>query len=445
LAGIILKNISKVYPGDVRAVDDFNLDIADREFVVIVGPSGCGKSTTMRMVAGLEDITEGQLFIGDALVNAIPPKNRNIAMVFQSYALYPHMTVYKNMAFAMKIHHFKKADIDKRVRETAEILGITHLLNRKPRALSGGESQRVALGRAMVRNPDVFLLDEPLSNLDAKLRADMRAEIVRLHKRLQTTFIYVTHDQTEAMTMGDRIVLMEKGRILQVDSPKDMYDYPSNEFVASFIGSPRMNFIDGVLERGENGGFVAVLGENGEHRISLTDASADDSELVIFVGEKIRIGIRPEHLSVVTEAKPGLGLADGVADIVEVLGAETNIYVDLPGGARVIVREFNDIPIRRGERLTLAVQSDKIHIFDAETTFAITHRPGRLSPHTEFQLGSTSMIGCADDDGIPLKANDTDPIPSPDEPAEAHAEDVATGIAAEVENIMGGGDSEGGE
>jgi multiple sugar transport system ATP-binding protein len=379
LAGIILKDIAKVYQGGNRAVDSFNLEIADREFVVIVGPSGCGKSTTMRMIAGLEEITEGQLYIGDDLVNAVPPKDRNIAMVFQSYALYPHMTVYKNMAFAMKMRHFKKDEIDKRVRETAEILGISHLLARKPRALSGGESQRVALGRAMVRNPQVFLLDEPLSNLDAKLRTDMRAEIVRLHERLKTTFIYVTHDQTEAMTMGDRIVLMSGGRILQVDSPKDIYDYPTNEFVASFIGSPRMNFIDADVIS-ENGGIFAIAGENGEHKLSLSEVTASKEEVAALVGKKVHIGIRPEHLRVSKEPKYGAGLAGGTADVVEVLGAETNIYVDIPGGLRLIVREFNDVPVHRGDALSLDVLIEKIHIFDAETTDAVTHRPGGVSP-----------------------------------------------------------------
>ena len=371
----------KLYAGnDTPAVDDFNLEIADREFVVIVGPSGCGKSTTMRMIAGLEEITDGQLFIGEELVNAIPPKNRNIAMVFQSYALYPHMTVYKNMAFAMKIHHFKKAEIDKRVRETAQILGITHLLGRKPRALSGGESQRVALGRAMVRNPQVFLLDEPLSNLDAKLRTDMRAEIVRLHKRLETTFIYVTHDQTEAMTMGDRIVLMNKGRILQVDSPKDIYDYPTNEFVASFIGSPRMNFIDAEIRKDANG-VHAVFGDELQHRLSLAEITADEDEIAKVIDKKVRLGIRPEHISVAATHADGEGMDGGTADIVEVLGAETNIYVDLVGGVRLIVREFNDVPVHRGDALNLAVQLDKIHIFDAESTFAVTHRPNELPPY----------------------------------------------------------------
>jgi multiple sugar transport system ATP-binding protein len=383
--------VSKVYSGDVLAVDKFNLDIADREFVVIVGPSGCGKSTTMRMIAGLEDITEGRVYIGDTLVNSVPPKDRNIAMVFQSYALYPHMTVYKNMAFAMKMRGVKKAEIDRRVRETAQMLGITHLLARKPRALSGGESQRVALGRAMVRNPEVFLLDEPLSNLDAKLRTDMRAEIVKLHKKLETTFIYVTHDQTEAMTMGDRIVLMNGGRIMQVDSPKNIYDYPSSTFVAGFIGSPRMNFADCEVT-GRGGEFFAKLGEGGEHLISLADANASRPELAALEGRRAVLGIRPEHLSVAAPGAEGGGnrFAGGTADIVEALGAETNIYADFPGGLRFIVREFNDKPVFRGQGIEVAALPGKIHIFDAETGEAVT---GRRRAGEEAGAGVAVGIG----------------------------------------------------
>ena len=377
LAGIVIKNVSKVYSGDVRAVDNFNMEIPDREFVVFVGPSGCGKSTTLRMIAGLEEITKGEIYIGDRLINLIPPKNRNIAMVFQSYSLYPHMTVYKNMAFAMKMQRVPKAKIDKRVRETAELLGITHLLKRKPRALSGGESQRVALGRAMVRNPEVFLLDEPLSNLDAKLRTDMRAEIVKLHKRLETTFIYVTHDQTEAMTMGDRIVLMDKGRIMQIDSPKNMYDYPVNTFVAGFIGSPRMNFFDCEIKI-DGDKMFAVCGDNGEYVISLNDADVIYDDLVPYDGQKAILGIRPEHMFVTPRVADGAGFTGGSADIVEVLGAETNIYVDFPGGVRCEVREFNDMPVFRGQDINLTVMGEKLHIFTAETGAAISGGRHRL-------------------------------------------------------------------
>ena len=250
MASLSLRNIWKVYPGDVTAVKDFNLEIEDKEFVVLVGPSGCGKSTTLRMVAGLEEITKGELYIDGKLVNNVLPKDRDIAMVFQSYALYPHMTVYNNMAFALKLRKTPKAEIDRRVREAAQILGIEQLLNRKPAALSGGQRQRVALGRAIVREPKVFLMDEPLSNLDAKLRVQMRTEITKLHKRLQTTFIYVTHDQTEAMTMGTRIVLMKDGVMQQNDTPQNLYDFPENLFVAGFIGTPQMNIFRVKLEKG---------------------------------------------------------------------------------------------------------------------------------------------------------------------------------------------------
>ena len=247
MASISLQHIYKIYPGDVTAVKDFNLEIADKEFIILVGPSGCGKSTTLRMIAGLEEISKGELYIGDRLVNDVPPKDRDIAMVFQNYALYPHMTVYKNMAFGLELRKTPKDEIDKRVREAAKVLDIDHLLDRKPKALSGGQRQRVALGRAMVRNPAVFLLDEPLSNLDAKLRTSMRTEIIKLHQKLATTFIYVTHDQTEAMTMGDRIVVMKDGIVQQVDTPQNLYDFPCNMFVAGFIGSPQMNLLDATL------------------------------------------------------------------------------------------------------------------------------------------------------------------------------------------------------
>lgn len=242
MATVSLEHVYKIYPDDVIAVNDFNLQIQDKEFIVLVGPSGCGKSTTLRMIAGLEDISKGTLKIGNSIANDIPPKDRDIAMVFQNYALYPHMSVYENMAFGLKLHKFPKDEIEKRVTEAAKVLNIEHLLKRKPKALSGGQRQRVALGRAMVRNPKVFLLDEPLSNLDAKLRTQMRTEIAKLHQKLQTTFIYVTHDQIEAMTMADRIVVMKDGLIQQIDTPQNLYKFPKNKFVASFIGSPRMNF-----------------------------------------------------------------------------------------------------------------------------------------------------------------------------------------------------------
>ena len=260
MASVTLKNVYKVYDGGVTAVTDFNLEIADKEFIILVGPSGCGKSTTLRMIAGLEEISKGELYIGDKLSNDVAPKDRDIAMVFQSYALYPHMTVYDNMAFGLKLRKTPKDEIKRRVEEAARILDISHLLDRKPKALSGGQRQRVALGRAIVRDPKVFLLDEPLSNLDAKLRAQMRTEIAKLHKNLGTTFIYVTHDQTEAMTMGDRIVVMKDGFIQQVDTPQNLYEFPCNEFVAGFMGSPQMNFIDAVIEK-KGDGYALKFGQ----------------------------------------------------------------------------------------------------------------------------------------------------------------------------------------
>ena len=289
MSSISLKNVYKIFEDGTTAVNDFNLEISDREFIILVGPSGCGKSTTLRMIAGLEDITKGELKIGDRVVNDVAPKDRDIAMVFQSYALYPHMTVYKNMAFGLELRKVPKDEIDRRVREAAKVLDIEHLLKRKPRALSGGQRQRVALGRAMVRSPSVFLLDEPLSNLDAKLRTTMRTEIKKLHQRLGTTFIYVTHDQTEAMTMGDRIVVMKDGVIQQVDTPQNLYKHPLNMFVAGFIGSPQMNFLDGRLTA-KNGKIILSLSNN---ELDITDAFSKNQELIQYNGQSIKVGVRP--------------------------------------------------------------------------------------------------------------------------------------------------------
>ena len=293
VAGVILKGIGKVYPGGVRAVTDFNLKIKNKEFIVFVGPSGCGKSTTLRMIAGLEEISEGELYIDDRLVNDIPPKDRDIAMVFQNYALYPHMTVFENMAFGLKLRKFSKEEIKRRVDEAARILDISHLLERRPKALSGGQRQRVALGRAIVREPKVFLLDEPLSNLDAKLRAQMRTEISKLHLRLGTTFIYVTHDQTEAMTMASRIVVMKDGFIQQCDTPQNLYDLPCNMFVAGFIGSPQMNFIEAKLTRRGEDVFVNF----GEFALKLPREKVmteNYEKLMSYGGKQVILGIRPE-------------------------------------------------------------------------------------------------------------------------------------------------------
>ena len=287
MAGLSLRNIYKKYPGGVTAVTDFTLEIEDKEFIILVGPSGCGKSTTLRMIAGLEEISEGELFIGDKLVNDVPPKDRDIAMVFQNYALYPHMTVFDNMAFGLKLRKTPKDEIKRRVEEAARILDISHLLDRKPKALSGGQRQRVALGRAIVREPKVFLLDEPLSNLDAKLRAQMRTELNKLHKRLGTTFIYVTHDQVEAMTMGDRIVVMKDGFIQQVDTPQNLYDNPVNVFVAGFIGSPQMNFVDAKLAS-KDGKLVVEYGDAEKpFTVELPDAKAKVPGIADYVGKEI--------------------------------------------------------------------------------------------------------------------------------------------------------------
>ena len=292
MASVSLKHICKKYPGGVTAVTDFCLEIKDKEFVILVGPSGCGKSTTLRMIAGLEEITEGELFIGDRLVNDVAPKDRDIAMVFQNYALYPHMSVFENMAFGLKLRKVPKEEIKRRVEEAARILDIAHLLDRKPKALSGGQRQRVALGRAIVREPKVFLLDEPLSNLDAKLRASMRTELTKLHKKLGTTFIYVTHDQTEAMTMASRIVVMKDGIIQQVDTPQNLYDFPVNLFVAGFIGTPQMNFINGkiIKKRGEEGLYFTFGNDQDQNEFKLPEEKCENEELQKYVGKDIIAG-----------------------------------------------------------------------------------------------------------------------------------------------------------
>ena len=324
MASISLKGIYKIYPGDVTAVSDFNLEIEDKEFIILVGPSGCGKSTTLRMIAGLEEISKGELYIGDRLVNDVPPKDRDIAMVFQNYALYPHMTVYKNMAFGLELRKTPKDEIDKRVREAARVLDIEHLLDRKPKALSGGQRQRVALGRAMVRNPAVFLLDEPLSNLDAKLRTSMRTEIIKLHQKLGTTFIYVTHDQTEAMTMGDRIVVMKDGLIQQVDTPQYLYDYPCNMFVGGFIGSPQMNFLDATLVKEGSNYYVDLGGDK-----LLIAPEKVTSALDAYVGKAIKAGIRPEDIKDDEEfmEKHKDATITAHVEVSELMGSEIYLYL----------------------------------------------------------------------------------------------------------------------
>ena len=371
MANVTLRHIYKVYAGGVTAVNDFNLAIKDKEFIVLVGPSGCGKSTTLRMIAGLEEITEGELYIGDKLVNDVAPKNRDIAMVFQNYALYPHMTVYDNMAFGLKLRKVHKTDIDKKVKEAAKILGIEEYLQRKPKALSGGQKQRVALGRAIVREPQVFLMDEPLSNLDAKLRVQMRTEITKLHNRLATTFIYVTHDQTEAMTMGTRIVVMEDGFIQQVDSPQNLYDYPCNKFVAGFIGSPAMNFIDCTLVQ-EEGGVFARFGENKilipEGRIAkLTDKS--------YIGREVILGIRPDDIhdeEVFIQNYPQATVSAYV-ELIEKLGFETLLYLNISGkeDENIIARVNPRSTVMMNDTVKMVFDPNRIQLFDKETEISI--------------------------------------------------------------------------
>ena len=368
MASLLLKGIYKVYPSGVTAVTDFNLDIKDKEFIVFVGPSGCGKSTTLRMIAGLEEISKGELYIDGKLVNDVVPKDRDIAMVFQNYALYPHMTVYKNMAFGLELRKMPKDEIDKRVREAAKILEIEHLLDRKPKALSGGQRQRVALGRAMVRNPAVFLLDEPLSNLNAKLRTSMRTEIIKLHKRLATTFIYVTHDQTEAMTMGDRIVVMRDGVIQQVDTPQNLYDYPCNLFVAGFIGSPQMNFLDGILKKNGDQYSVDLAGAI----IPLPKEKTADGKLDAYVGKSLKVGIRPEDMKddeEFLEKHPESHLTAEV-EVSELMGAEIYLYLTYEG-QNMMARVAPTSKARRGSKVTVAMDPHKIHLFDPDSELTI--------------------------------------------------------------------------
>ncbi|MFU0831972.1 MAG: ABC-type sugar transport system, ATPase component MalK [Oscillospiraceae bacterium] len=364
MASVILKHVYKVYSGNVTAVTDFNLEIKDKEFIILVGPSGCGKSTTLRMIAGLEEITKGELYIGDTLANNVAPKDRDIAMVFQNYALYPHMTVFDNMAFGLKLRKTPKDEIKRRVEEAARTLDISHLLDRKPKALSGGQRQRVALGRAIVRNPKVFLLDEPLSNLDAKLRAQMRTEIAKLHKRLGTTFIYVTHDQTEAMTMGDRIVVMKDGFIQQVDTPQNLYDYPVNQFVAGFMGSPQMNFIDGTLQK--SGSDYAF--KFGQYSIAIPAEKNKNDVLKDYVDKPVVLGIRPEHVHDEPEflEKAAGGIVEADVEVTELMGAETYLYLNCEG-VNLTARVDPSSKAQSGDHIKVAFDLRKIHLFDKET------------------------------------------------------------------------------
>ena len=377
MASLSLKHIYKKYPGGVTAVSDFNLEIKDKEFLILVGPSGCGKSTTLRMIAGLEEISEGELFIGDRLVNDVAPKDRDIAMVFQNYALYPHMTVFENMAFGLKLRKVPKEEIKRRVEEAARILDINHLLERRPKALSGGQKQRVALGRAIVRNPKVFLLDEPLSNLDAKLRASMRTELTKLHKKVETTFIYVTHDQVEAMTMATRIVVMKDGLIQQVDTPQNLYDYPVNLFVAGFIGTPQMNFISCKLEKKDTDLYVTF----GKNSIKVPADKANNPALKEYIGQNVIIGIRPEcihddpaHLASMPDSTMNV-----TVDVTELMGAEIYLYLSFDGqedatnGKNIIARVSARSTARAGDSIQIAVDASRMHIFDQDTERCIVH------------------------------------------------------------------------
>lgn len=362
MSNLFLKDINKVYPNGFHAVHHFNLDIADKEFIVFVGPSGCGKSTTLRMIAGLEEISSGELYIDDTLVNDVEPKDRDIAMVFQNYALYPHMTVYDNLAFGLKLRKFSKEDIKEKVNEAAKILNIEDLLDRKPKQLSGGQRQRVALGRAIVRNPKVFLMDEPLSNLDAKLRVQMRAEISKLHQKLQTTFIYVTHDQTEAMTMGSRIVVMKDGFVQQVDNPQTIYKHPSNMFVASFIGSPQMNFINCILKENNDNIYI-------EFNNTLIDIPIEFHEILKtsnLINKEVVLGIRPEDIFVYsTLPENKASIIKTVVQVKEMLGAETFLHLTLQN-KNIIARVNPDVFAEVNSPINIGFDNNKIHIFDKE-------------------------------------------------------------------------------
>ena len=382
MAGLRLEHIYKVYPNGTKAVSDFTMDIQDQEFIVFVGPSGCGKSTTLRMIAGLEDISAGELYIGDKIVNDVEPKDRDIAMVFQNYALYPHMTVYENMAFGLKLRHVPNAEIHEKVLWAAQVLDLTEYLDRKPKAMSGGQRQRVALGRAILRNPKVMLLDEPLSNLDAKLRAQMRSEIAKLHDQLKTTFIYVTHDQVEAMTLGTRVVVMRLGRIMQIDTPKNLYDYPDNLFVAGFIGTPQMNFFRATLEKQKE--MIHIDFKWSNDTLDIPQALLAKVKPQYFDGKtEVVVGVRCEHLSldpeVVSKSKY---LIDVRISHFEELGNETLIYADInehgdgftESSTRTIIKGTSSYGLAKGQLTKAAIDVSKIHMFDSITENTINPR-----------------------------------------------------------------------
>lgn len=380
MATLKFVNINKIYDNKVQAVFDFNLDVADKEFIVFVGPSGCGKSTTLRMVAGLEEITSGELYINDRLVNDIAPKDRDIAMVFQSYALYPHMTVYDNMAFGLKLRKMPKEIIEKRVNEAASILGLEPYLNRRPKALSGGQRQRVALGRAIVRSPKVFLMDEPLSNLDAKLRVQMRSEIAKIHQKVGATTIYVTHDQTEAMTMASRIVIMKDGYIQQIGSPKEVYNFPANVFVGGFIGSPAMNFLKGKYV---NGNFE-IEADKTQRKIVIELNDELRQNIQGYENEEVILGVRPEDIYVdgpITEKYPG-ATTQVECDVVELLGHELIVYGYM-NGQRIILKTSAIHDIQVHDKINLTFDLNKVHFFDPATTNRLVYKKAKVGLEEE--------------------------------------------------------------
>ncbi|MDE6869006.1 MAG: sn-glycerol-3-phosphate ABC transporter ATP-binding protein UgpC, partial [Clostridia bacterium] len=402
MAGLSLKHIYKVYPNGTKAVNDFNMEIADKEFIVFVGPSGCGKSTTLRMIAGLEDITAGELMIGENVVNDMEPKDRDIAMVFQNYALYPHMTVFENIAFGLRLRKLPKDEINRRVTEAAEILGITEYLGKKPKEMSGGQRQRVSLGRAIVREPKVMLLDEPLSNLDAKLRTQMRSEIAKLHAKLQTTFIYVTHDQIEAMTMGTRIVVMKDGFVQQIDSPKNLYNFPGNKFVAGFIGTPQMNFFEGtLLKRGEE---VDINFEYSEAKITVPYSMMYKAKPSYLNGQaKVYIGLRAENVSLNPETVKASKTKIKVrVSHKEELGNQTLVYGDInmqgdgytESSTRIIINADSSVDFAAGDVVDAALDISKVHLFDKETEVSILPRiPEFNYIDCEVKEGKIAFLG----------------------------------------------------
>lgn len=415
MADVSLKHIYKVYPNGTKAVNDFNMEIADKEFIVFVGPSGCGKSTTLRMIAGLEDISAGELKIGDTIVNDMEPKDRDIAMVFQNYALYPHMTVYENIAFGLRLRKLPKDEIHKKVVEAAEILGITEYLNKKPKEMSGGQRQRVALGRAIVREPKVMLLDEPLSNLDAKLRTQMRAEISKLHSKLNTTFIYVTHDQVEAMTMGTRIVVMKDGFVQQIDTPKNLYNYPANKFVAGFIGTPQMNFFEATLNKeGEN---VIIKFEYSNAQITVPYSMLYKAKPAYLDGKtKVYIGLRAEDISLLPEdIKNSKAVVKVKVSHKEELGSETLVYGDInmdgdgyaESSTRVIIKDYSGRDLKSGDIIDASLNIENIHLFDYENEQCVLPRiPEYNYLDCEIKNGKLCFAGCEINLPEALKCND---------------------------------------